>query len=179
MLLSISGGIIVFGIIWWLSPPDFTNFEIRIVWTSLKFLGFLMISQLNAWTNIELLRSMYAHRRYEFRKHARSQIVLTIITQLCIYYLLIRTLIDFFVFYCINFNEQVLGPDTDFEDGCICHRVDKISGGLHNDDIFSMFTYLTEIVSDVSLVTSFFVLKTPHDCFECLSIDPNLTISTF
>ena len=104
---------------------------------------------------------------------------LLVITQLCVYYLVLRTLLDFFVFYCVNFDEEVLGPDTTFENDSICHHVDKITGGVKNHDLFSMVTYLTQVGSDTALVLAFFLLKDPHDCFECLSIDPNLTISTF
>ena len=111
----------IFALIWWWTPVSFSHFEIKIVWITTEFLTFLMLSQLHWWTNVGLMRSMYHRRKYEFRRHAPKHIILMIITQACIYYLVGRSLLEFYVFYCINFDKKYLGEDATFDNKGICY----------------------------------------------------------
>ena len=91
-LIGTCVGVAAFGVVQWLSPPSLTSFEIEICWTSFKFSTLLMLSHLHLWTNISLLRAMWRKRYYEFKRHTPQQIPLILITQVCIYFLLLETL---------------------------------------------------------------------------------------
>ena len=117
-----------------------------------------MLSHLHLWTNIGLLKSMYSKRYYEFKRHARKHIILLLITQACIYYLLVATLLNCFVIYCNNFDEYVLGPDVHFQEKSICAYVEQNSGKLTEYTTFSMLRYLSITICNVTPVLAFFCL---------------------
>ena len=127
-------------------------------------------------------RALSRTRKYAFYEfHAWREIPLALIIQLGILITLAARIYQTIIDYKYQLNHDIL-------DQCLKIQLNPDFCEKENDKLMISASYalrqhtrfnLGETLTTAIVFLAFFILRKPHDCFECLSINPKVRVSIF
>ena len=136
------------------------------------------------WTQFHLNALMWSHHRYEFRRHAKTNIALMIVTPISIWSCSTFSWLWFLNTICQKVDNNLLeslkqsGVKDAYQDTGICEDIIAFykdrQYGFYSDPwqaTYSFFSILPFLV--------FLMLDKPHDCYKCVGKDPKRKYSKF
>ena len=150
--------------------PAFASF-----YTGIQLGFFIICLQVYFWSNLKSMYRMYVEHRLEFRKHICNLTCLHLMTLVALVNMIYASVLWQGIWMCKIEQDKFQGVDLDEDSICVKYLNVK----YREADVYSMLSWVQNIILELFPIWSFLLFYKPHDCFRCLGKDPDRIFSSF